>query len=290
MSTPRSLDIPPGVRPTRVVTERGAFAALDAVPPGWEGAQDRPAALLLPGWTGSKEDFLAVLADLAEAGHRVVAVDQRGQYETGGPDDPAAYTLEELGADAVALAARLDATRVHLVGHSLGGLVARSAVLAEPDRFASLTLLSSGPAGIPGEDRRKLLALMTEAIPGFGLAQTYDSKRELERVSGFDDPPPDIEEFLRTRFCANTPAGLVAMTRQLLDTVDRVDELAMVAVPKLVSYGAQDDRWPPETQDEMALRLDARREVIPDCGHSPTVERPERTVELLSDFWASTSA
>jgi pimeloyl-ACP methyl ester carboxylesterase len=269
------------------VTERGEFAALDAVPPGWNAAPDRSAALLLPGWTGSKEDFLAVLAGLAEAGHRVVAVDQRGQYETAGPADPAAYTLEALGADAIGLAAALDAATVHLVGHSFGGLVARSAVLAAPDAFGSLTLMSSGPASIPGEDQRKLLELMAEAIPGFGLARTHDSKRELERASGFEDPPPDIEEFLRTRFCANAPASLVAITRHLIDTKDRVDELAMVAIPKLVMYGEQDDSWPPRSQDEMALRLDARREPIADCGHSPAVEQPGRIVEILRDFWAA---
>ena len=62
-------------------------------------------------------------------------VDQRGQYESPGPDDPAAYTVAELAGDvlAVARAAAGGTGRpLHLVGHSFGGLVARAAVLADP--------------------------------------------------------------------------------------------------------------------------------------------------------------
>ena len=61
-------------------------------------------ALLVPGYTGSKEDFIAILGPLAAAGRRVIAVDQRGQYQTAGPDDPDAYDPRELGADIAALA------------------------------------------------------------------------------------------------------------------------------------------------------------------------------------------
>lgn len=287
MSTPRSLQIPAGVRPDRLTTERGEFAVLDAAPPGWSESPDRSAALLVPGWTGSKEDFLAILAGLAAAGQRVVAVDQRGQYETPGPDDPGAYTLDSFAADAVGMAAALESDRVHLVGHSFGGLVARAAVLHAPDAFASLTLMSSGPAALDDPESSKMLALMVEAIPGFGLARTYDSKRELERANGSEEPPPEIETFLRDRFCANAPTSLVSITRHLLEAPDRVDALADTTVPKLVTYGDLDDAWSPETQAKMADRLSAESAVIADCGHSPAVEQPERTVEILRKFWAA---
>src|SRR4030095_4604727 len=70
--------------------------------PGVEAALGT--VLLVAGYTGSKEDFAPLLAPLAEAGHRVVAIDQRGQYESPGPDDPAAYSVAELAADVVAVA------------------------------------------------------------------------------------------------------------------------------------------------------------------------------------------
>src|SRR5215211_2486141 len=107
----------------------GPIAALDSGPAGGPASP----ALLVPGYTGSKEDFALLLRPLAAAGHRAVSVDQRGQFESLGPDDPAAYSLDALAADVRALLAVLAGARgrpVHLVGHSFGGLVARAATIA----------------------------------------------------------------------------------------------------------------------------------------------------------------
>src|SRR5579859_6120380 len=145
MSTPTSIDLPEGTRRTTVETARGEFTVLDALPAA--GPCELGTALLVPGYTGSKEDFIAILGQLAAAGRRVIAVDQRGQYQTAGPDDPDAYDPAELGADVAALCAAVEAT--HLLGHSFGGLVVREAVLGGCAP-ASLTLLSSGPAALPG--------------------------------------------------------------------------------------------------------------------------------------------
>src|ERR1700742_704300 len=139
MSTPTSLELPEGTRRATVVTARGECAVLDAMPAA--GPCELGTAMLVPGYTGSKEDFTAILGQLAAAGRRVIAIDLRGQYQTPGADDPAAEGIAELGTDIMAVA---DATQAsHLLGHSFGGLVARSAFLGgyTPD---SLTLLRSG--------------------------------------------------------------------------------------------------------------------------------------------------
>ncbi|MGW2853842.1 alpha/beta fold hydrolase, partial [Streptomyces sp. NPDC001215] len=84
MSRPPSFVPPPGVRAHRLATERGEFAVLmaDAATSRVKGT-----ALLLPGFTGSKEDFIVVQPLLAAAGYRTVAVDGRGQFESPGPRD-----------------------------------------------------------------------------------------------------------------------------------------------------------------------------------------------------------
>ncbi|MGD0933453.1 MAG: alpha/beta fold hydrolase, partial [Streptosporangiaceae bacterium] len=157
MSTPTSLTLPDGVRRTVIETSRGAFAALEAIP--GSGVCELQPAILVPGFTGSKEDFLAILQQLAAARRRVLALDLRGQYETCGPDDPEAYTIAELGFD---IAAVVDAVvgrvtgnggaalGVHLVGHSFGGLVVRESVLAGASGITSLTFMSSGPGRLTG--------------------------------------------------------------------------------------------------------------------------------------------
>ena len=163
MSTPTSLELPDRARRTTVSCARGTFAALEAFPAS--GTCELGTALLVPGYTGSKEDFIPLLGPLAAAGRRVVAIDMRGQYQTPGPDDPAAYDWPALAADITAVAKATDTT--HLLGHSFGGLVTREAVLAGCTP-ASLTLMSSGPSALPGsraEDLRAMLAYLAAPPP-----------------------------------------------------------------------------------------------------------------------------
>ena len=119
----------------------GPLIALDT-----GGDDARGTVFMVAGYTGSKEDFAPLLRPLAEAGYRVIALDQRGQYESPGPDDPARYTVAELASDVLAVAAVLReeyGEPLHLVGHSFGGLVCRAAVLADPTAFTTFTLLGS---------------------------------------------------------------------------------------------------------------------------------------------------
>jgi len=67
------------------------------------GGCERAPALLVPGYTGSKEDFLAIAGLLAGRGRQVVAIDMRGQFETPGADDHEGYSPATLGADIAAL-------------------------------------------------------------------------------------------------------------------------------------------------------------------------------------------
>jgi pimeloyl-ACP methyl ester carboxylesterase len=292
VSTPRYLDLPDQVRPAAIASQRGAFAALEALPAS--GVCERRPALLVPGFTGSKEDFIPVLQSLAAAGRRVVAIDMLGQYESQGSTDPGQYAPDELAADVAAAAGALapDGYGVHLLGHALGGLIARDAALAAATPLVSLTLLSSGPGSLSSERAgllRRLLTALEEvsSSPGRPRATTEMLWNDhLEPQARADGIPEHIIAFLRKRMLSNSPAGLVAMGRYLLTCPDRTGELASLGGPPiLVLYGENDDAWRPAVQDRMARRLGAERVCIPGAGHSPAVEAPETTASTLSAFW-----
>jgi pimeloyl-ACP methyl ester carboxylesterase len=287
MSTPTSLELPEGTRRSTVETARGQFAALDAMPAA--GPCELGTALLVPGYTGSKEDFTAILGQLAAAGRRVIAVDQRGQYQTAGPDDPDAYDARELGADVAALVAATQAT--HLLGHSFGGLVAREAVLGGCTP-ASLTLLSSGPAALPGpraEDLHFMLNYLdgtATADLGAKVAEVWHGALKPQAVAaGVTD---QIVAFLEARMLANNPTGLVSMATQLLKAEDKTAALAARNIPTFVLYGEEDNAWPTTQQREMAGVLNAERTCIPCAAHNPNVEAPATTAHALTKFWNST--
>lgn len=286
MSTPRSLEVPPGARRTSIDTARGQFMAIECLPHG-AGAAGTP-VLLLPGYTGSKEDYLGIIARLPAAGHRAVAVDLRGQYETPGPDVRDAYALPALGADVLALVTALGG-RAHLVGHSFGGFVARAAARLAEDQatvdVASLTLLGSGPGQVTGRGTLSNLTLLSAALPHHDLETIWAAKRRLEVAGGEHEPAPDVETFLHARFVRSHPVGLAVAAAQLLDPTDRLDELAGLLTPVLVIYGEAEDVWSPADIAAMAARISARTSVIAGAGHSPAVDDPAATSAALVAFW-----
>ena len=302
MSTPTSLDLPEGVRRTTIRTARGLFAALEAVPAS--GVCEREAALLVPGYTGSKEDFLAILDLLADGSRQVAAIDMRGQFETPGAEDPGGYSAAALGADIVAIMHATGAR--HLVGHSYGGLIGREAVLATAGADAeitSFTLMSSGPGALTGPRARELHAMLTAlgagdgrdggtldpAVLRAGIAELWRARLESQAVTA--GVPGDIVAFLDRRMRGNDPAGLVLMARHMLTAPDRTAELARLEqIPMLVIYGEDDNAWAPAAQENMARRLGARRLCIPAAVHSPAVEAPCTTASALTKFWDAAEA
>ncbi|WP_155350178.1 alpha/beta fold hydrolase [Acrocarpospora pleiomorpha] len=281
MSTPRFLTLPPGVTAQRIQTPVGGFAVLEARPV--TGVAERWPALLVPGYTGSKEDFIAILQTLAQAGRRVFAMDLRGQFETPGPEDPSAYTCAALGADVDVVATAVgDGEPVHLLGHSFGGLVTRETVLDGTAKLASYTLMSSGPGGIVGP-REHAGRTMLADLPTLGVERLWTDRLEPEAIRA--GVPDDIVAFLRRRLLANSVTGLLTMGRAVLDSTDRVDELCQTGLSTLVLYGEHDDGWPPTLQAEMADRLDCDCVVVPGAAHSPAVEAPETTAAALTRFW-----
>ncbi|MFB8030867.1 alpha/beta fold hydrolase [Streptomyces sp. NPDC056465] len=281
MSRPPTFTPPPCARARVLRTGRGDFAVLDAAPQG--GAHST--ALLLPGYTGSKEDFIALLEPLAEAGFRVLSVDGRGQYETAGTGRQESYAQAELARDVLAQAASADGAPVpggiHLLGHSLGGQIARAAVLMDAAPFRSLTLMSSGPAEIDPAQQKKA-RLLGDSVGRWSMDEVWRMMRAM-------DPPEDADtgdgEDLRRRWLRHDPAQLAATGAQLSCEPDRVAELAALSLPVHVISGERDDVWPVPLLDAMAERLGARRTVVAGAEHSPNTARPVETAAALVSFW-----
>jgi pimeloyl-ACP methyl ester carboxylesterase len=292
MSRPTALDIPENVSARRLETTRGAFAVLDAAPA--PEAARRGLALLVPGFTGSKEDFLDLLPPLTAAGFRAVAVDGRGQHESDGPRDEKAYAQAELAADVlaqtVALTQEYGPGPVHVMGHSLGAHIVRAAVLsADPVPYASLTVMSSGPAAVTAQQQVRT-QLLIDFLPTSDMETAWQAMRAMDAVNdpehGADDAEPGwLTDFLHRRWMNTAPEQLIATARQLMTEPDRVGQLSAVPLPKLVLSGEADYAWPVPSMDEMAVRLGARRVVVKGAEHSPNAERPAETAAALIAFW-----
>jgi pimeloyl-ACP methyl ester carboxylesterase len=223
-----------------------------------------------------------LLSPIAAAGYRVIAYDQRGQYESSGPDRERAYSIALFARDLrEVIGAVGNGEPVHLVGHSFGGLVARNLVIAEPALVRSLTLLDSGPAGASLLHAR-WLGLLIGLIRLCGSAVFAALTVLTARWTGV---PAGRLPWLRYRLLRTQRAGLVGMSLALSREPDRVGELASTPVPVLVIAGENDDVWSPRVQEEMARRLHARIVIIKGAGHTPNEDQPETTAGAMISFW-----
>jgi pimeloyl-ACP methyl ester carboxylesterase len=279
------MALPAGTRRVRLSLTAGPLAALELEP-----AADVPELgelICVPGFTGSKEDFLPLLEPLSRVGVRVLAIDQRGQCDSPGLPANRPYTLRGYGLELRELIeqrAEASGARPHLLAHSFGGYVARQALLHGPALpLASLTLLGTGPGAVPrpAADRVRLfLAISSFISPVRGNRMLLlDRHRD-----------PLVQAFLRHRIRGNDTRSLRAIARWLLSEPDRVDQLAAVlrrdSLPCFVMCGAEERTWRVPAQRRMADRLGAPFAAVPHAGHSVNVEQPAEVVARLLDFWA----
>ncbi|WP_166408801.1 alpha/beta fold hydrolase [Labedella phragmitis] len=267
----------PGSEAVALELPVGRLTALRAHPTG----AARGVVLWVPGFTGSKEDAHEILPRLADTGWDAWSYSQRGQADSAQPVDDD-YSLDALAGDAVAVARLVGGgAPVHLIGHSLGGVVARAAVVSDPSAFTSVTLLCSGPKGWPGRHDAT-----TETVAQAGSIGLWERDNP-EKVDATDEEIGAFEAFFRHRAAATADQNLLQGASILRSEDDTTDALRETAVPVLVAHGEHDDKWPIDWQRDMAERLGARYVVIPGGAHSPQAEAPEATLEALDSFFSS---
>jgi pimeloyl-ACP methyl ester carboxylesterase len=225
-------------------------------------------------------------------GHRVYAPDLPGITDGVAADHSSTFFTSFL-------AAFLDALRIEraaIVGNSLGGLVCLRLALSEPGRVGALGLV--GSAGL-GREITPALSLLT--LPGSGeeaiaLCKTPVGVRQ--RAWGraallFARPWSAPRAWLAEQYrLARTPGFLEATLAALRAQADPAGQrevllegLGSLKAPTLIVWGTQDRIFPRRHAEDAAARLHKSRPVyIPDCGHLPHVERPERFAEAFGRF------
>lgn len=248
------------------------------------GEPRHPRVLLVPGVTGSKEDFLLMLPLLAAAGYRVESYDMAGQYESSeaGPEHltpPRRHYEHELFIADLLFMLERGSTPVHVLGYSFAGTVAELAYARHPELFASLTLLSTPPE--PGQGFRgvkRIGAISRFTTGGIGAAlMIWGVRRNFTKV------PPQRLAFVRARFALTRRSSVSDIISLMKRAPDVRPQLAAAGIPKLVAVG-EHDLWPLALHTAFATAIGAKLAVYP-TGHSPCETTPHQLVRDLLELY-----
>ncbi|MBW8872274.1 MAG: alpha/beta hydrolase [Leifsonia sp.] len=229
-----------------------------------------PRVVLIPGVTGSKEDFYLLAPILVAAGYYVQSFDLAGQYESAeaGPVSGGRYTYGLLVADVVAFLR--DGGPAHVLGYSFAGILSELALVEHRELFRSLTLLTAPPE--PGQAFRSVriigwLSWLLNGRAGAGL-MIWGITTNKNRVSD------SRLAFVRSRFASTRRSSVDDIVCLMKRVPDVRAAVAASGVPVLVATGDH-DLWPTHLHAENARALGAHLAVYR-TGHSPCETAPHQ--------------
>lgn len=246
---------------------------------------------------------------LAQAGYRVIRIDNRdaglSQHlpELGVPNIALAglqrvvgatprppYTLQDMAQDALGALDRLDIPRAHVVGMSMGGMIAQRMAIAAPERCATLTSImsSSGARGLPGLQPRVLRVMLSKPRGSDTEAVVRYYLNFFRAVGSPAYPVPEEamrELILQTIARSYDPAGNLRQLAAILADTTRADELARVRCPTLVLHGDADPFVLIECGRDTARRIpDARFVAIEGGGHDLAPQLCQQLLQHMLPF------
>jgi pimeloyl-ACP methyl ester carboxylesterase len=239
--------------------------------------------VLIQGMSGTTLAWGDAFLDELARDFAVTAFDNRGVGLSSRVDEP--FTVADLAADTAALFDALGLERAHVLGISMGGMVAQELALRSPDRIATLTL-GCTYAGGPG-------SVMTAADVGHRLAAAWssgDRERairtawEVNASPAFARDEAEYAAFRARALKARAPLAVIALQVQAVGGHDVSARLGAIEAPTLVIHGDHDEMLSVENGRLIASKIaGARLEVLEGVGHLFWIERPRRSAELIRE-------
>jgi len=259
----------------------GARIAWRSEGPLEAGAPGDP-VLMIMGLGASSRLWYRLLPSIRQR-HRAILMDNRGTGDSSRVRSR--LTMRDMAEDARAVLDDAEVDSAHVVGASMGGMIAQHVALDHPDRVDSLVLACTTPGGRRGAPPWRLLAA-SALRPVLGPTRTFPLVAPLLYArSTLTERPDRVREDLERRIEDNTPARTVYAQMGAIaghDTRARLGELA--GTPTLVLHGLEDNLVPPEHGRTLAeLIPGARRVLIPSCGHLLSTDAEERTASAILD-------
>ena len=241
-----------------------------------EGPAEAPVIV----FSNSLASDLSIWNQVAEAlscNYRILRYDLRGHGGT--TATPGEYSISLLGDDLLALLDALNFKKVHLVGLSIGGMIAQSVAATAPRRFLSLVLCATSSESVPAiweqrldiARRRGFGELIEPTLLRWFTPETH--KRE-----------PELIASTRRMISETSTSGYVGSAAALRD-MNLMSLLAQISAPTLLVAGQNDQATPVAGMEAMCRAIpDARLVALPGAAHLLALERPKELIGLIGGF------
>jgi len=211
--------------------------------------------------------------------YTVLRYDVRGHGQTSVSDRQ--FSVADLSQDLSALLDMLDVKKTHVVGMSMGGMIAQQFALDNPQRIDTLTLADTH-AATPAEGRG-LWDQRAATARDNGTAALAQATMERWLTAGFRNAHPEVVEQIREVFEGTSSEGYAQACIALRD-FDVRSRLGEIALPTLTVAGVHDAGTPPAAAQEIANAIQGARFEVLEAAHLAPIEHSQRFTALLESF------
>lgn len=217
---------------------------------------------------------------------QVIVFDNRGAGESDKPEEP--YTIKMFADDTAGLLKALGIGRAHIIGASLGGLIAQEFALDYPAMVNKLVLVSTnfgGPNAIPMPKETIVEAMKHTGDPETDIRNSFKLFTSAEWQQAH---PEIVDEYVQWRVAHPQPGAAYQRQAMSVPAFNAEERVAQITAPTLIAHGDSDRVVPVENARMLAAKIpNSKLMIFPKGGHAFTIEMPEPFNAAVEKFLKS---
>jgi len=249
-----------------------------------------PPLLMIMGFSGQASSWSERFLELLRPHFQIVRFSNRG---TGLTDKPQVeYSIQMMAEDAAGLLRELGIGKAHVLGISMGGMIAQELALNHPGRVQGLVLGCTMPGSSRSVQPSQEVMALIMPVQGLSLEEQFRKAWPAIMTPEFVQGERNfLEDMLRIGLQNATPVDTIMRQAVSIQGFDTYDRLPQIQAPTLIIHGDKDQLIPPQNADILRERIrSSTLRMLPGAAHMFFWEKPAESAEVIVEFLSSVPA